>query len=100
MEIFIFVLDILTGVIISGPPTLIAGIAVTFTARVELRYGTTYFTPVTYQWSFSDGRNSGPIHTFNEGGSYEVNCTAISYSKSVTNSTTVNVTDGMIVCSE
>ena len=88
--------DILSRVIIFSPSTLIAGIAVTFTARVELRYGTTYFTPVTYQWSFSDGRNSGPIHIFNARGKYKVNCTAISYTKNVTNSTTVIVEDGMI----
>lgn len=88
--------DRISRLVISSSSILVVGIAVTFTARVELQYGTRYFTQVTYQWSYSDGRDSGPIHVFNEKGKYQVNCTAISYAESFTNSTFVTVEDGML----
>ena len=87
--------DRISRVIISSFSNLVVGIAVTFTARLELEYGTNYFPLVTYNWSYSDGKDSGPIHVFNGAGKYQVNCTAISYAESFTDSTTVTVEDGM-----
>jgi len=62
---------------------------------VELQYGTKYFIPVTYRWSYSDGKDTGPTHVFNDAGRFQVNCTVLSYVSSFTNSTFVNVKDGM-----
>ena len=75
---------------------MVVGIAATFIARVELQYGTRYFTQVTYHWSYSDGIDSESIHIFNKTGTYLVNCTAISYAGSFTNWTFVTVEDGML----
>ena len=66
---------------------------------MELQYGTTYFPPVTYHWSYSDGGDSGPIHVFNEAGTYQVTCTAMTYAKNFSNSTLVTVGDGMHIYS-
>ena len=87
-------LDKISKLIISSSSSIVAGIAVTFTASVELQYGTRYFTPVTFQWSYSDGKNSGPIHVFDEAGTYQVNCTAINYVNNFSNSTSVTVEKG------
>ena len=87
--------DKISRLIISSSSSLVAGVAVTFTARVELQYGTTYFPPVTYHWSYSDGGDSGPIHVFNEAGTYQVNCTAVNYIRNFSNSTLVMVGEGM-----
>ena len=95
MSILLFS-DRISRLIISSSSNLVVGIVVTFTARVELQYGTKYFTQVTYQWSYSDGRDSGPIHVFNETGTYLVKCMAISYAESFTNSTSITVEDGML----
>ena len=65
---------------------------------MELQYDTTYFTPVTYQWSYSDGGDSGATHVFNEPGTYQVNCTAINYIRSFSNSTSVIVGEGTHAC--
>ena len=89
--------DKISRLIISSTSSLVAGVAVTFTARVELQYGTIYFPPVTYHWSYSDGGDSGPIHVFNEAGMYQVNCTAVNYVRNFTNSTLVTVGEGSIV---
>ena len=81
--------------IITSPSSIVPGIAVTFTASVELQYGTRYFTLVTFQWSYSDGKDSGPIHVFDRTGTYQVNCTAINYVNNFSNSTSVTVEKGM-----
>ena len=65
---------------------------------MELQYDTKYFVPVTYQWSYSDGNGSGPVHVFSKAGTYQVNCTVTSYIGSFTNSTSVTVEDGMLAC--
>ena len=91
----LFYIDKISQVIISSSSSFIAGIAVTFTAWVELQYGTRYFTSVTFHWSYSDGKDSGPVHVFNEAGTYQVTCTAVSYVRNFTNSTLVTVEDGM-----
>ena len=88
--------DKISKLLISSCSNLVVGIVVTFTARVELQYGTKYFTQVTYHWNYSDGIDSGPIHIFNEAGTYLVNCTAISYAGSFTNWTFITVEDGML----
>ena len=87
--------DKISRLLISNSSNLVAGVAVTFTAMVELQYGTRYFDPVTYHWSYSDGRDSGPIHIFNEPGKYQVNCTAMTYARHFSNTTSVIVGEGM-----
>ena len=42
--------DKISKLLISSCSNLVVGIVVTFTARVELQYGTKYFTQVTYHW--------------------------------------------------
>ena len=100
LYVIIFFSDKISRLIISTSSSLVAGVTVTFTARVELQYGTTYFTPVTYQWSYSDGGDSGPIHVFNEPGTYQVNCTAMNYVRSFSNSTSVTVREGTYILSK
>ena len=97
---WIIISDKISRLIISSTSSLIAGVPVTFTARVELQYGTTYFFPVTYHWSYSNGGDSGPIHVFNEPGTYQVNCTAMNYVRSFSNSTSVTVREGTYILSK
>ena len=97
MHAIIYILsDKISRLIISSTSSLVAGVDVTLTARVELQYGTTYFPPVAYHWSYSDGGDSGPIHVFNEAGTYQVNCTAMTYVGNFTNSTLVTVGEGSV----
>ena len=101
LYVMVFFSDKISRLIISRTSSLVvAGVTVTFTARVELQYGTTYFTPVTYQWSYSDGGDSGPIHVFSEPGTYQVNCTAMNYVINFSNSTLVTVREGSYVASQ
>ena len=91
--------DKISRLIISSPSSLVAGVAVTFTARVELQYayGTVFSPVVSYHWSYSDGIDSGAIHVFNEAGVYQVNCTAIKYFGDFSNSTLVTVGEGILL---
>ena len=89
--------DKISKIVIFSTSSLVAGVAVTFTATVELQYGTTYFPSVTYHWSYSDGGDSGPIHVFNEPGTYQVNCTVMNYARNFSNSTLVTVREGMYI---
>ena len=89
--------DKISRLIISSTSSLVAGVTVTFNDRLELQYDTTYYAPVTYHWSYSDGGDSGATHVFNEPGTYQVNCTAMNYIRNFSNSTSVIVGEGMYI---
>ncbi|XP_065883526.1 uncharacterized protein [Dysidea avara] len=91
VEKTILVLDSISRVIIYIPVHIVVDVAVTFAARVELTFNSTYSSPVTYQWSYNGGNYSGPTHTFHETGTQNVTCTATNFVSHSTTTSSVNV---------
>ncbi|XP_065883529.1 uncharacterized protein [Dysidea avara] len=91
VEKTILVLDSISRVIINIPVHIVVDVAVTFAARVELTFNSTYSSPVTYQWSYNGGNYSGPTHTFHETGTHNITCTATNFVSHTTTTSSVNV---------
>ena len=87
--------DSISRVIIYIPVHIVVDVAVTFAARVELTFNSTYSSPVTYQWSYNGGNYSGPTHTFHETGTQNVTCTATNFVSHSTTTSSVNVKKSM-----
>ena len=89
--------DSISRVIINIPVHIVVDVAVTFAARVELTFNSTYSSPVTYQWSYNGGNYSGPTHTFHETGTHNITCTATNFVSHTTTTSSVNVKKSMYV---
>ena len=89
--------DSISRVTISTPRYVVVDIAATFTARVELTFNSAYSSPVTYQWSYDGGNNSGPLHVFHEAGMHNITCIATNFVSQSSSTISVDVQNGTFI---
>ena len=88
--------DPLYSVTINGPKHFAAYTTVTYSCVVQSLNGTEYYTPVTYQWSFSDGyvaSGTSVSRHYTQAASLIITCTATNPISVKSNSTQVLVVE-------
>jgi len=91
--------DPLHSVTINGPKYFPAYTTVTFSCDVQSQNGTDFYTPVTYQWSFTVGSSTftavsaSVSHHFSQPGHLTITCAATNPISAISNSVQVLIVD-------
>ena len=84
----------------ASPLVVIVNQEVVFTAVVTSLAGTTYYTPVTYQWDFGDGNNkvsteASVIYSYSTPGVWNITLTAANNVSSAIFIGKINILEGL-----